>query len=73
MTALMQSAWFWWGLALALFAAEALLPGAFLLWLGFAAAATAVLVMLLPLDPVAQWFLFGVLGLVSVGDRKSVV
>lgn len=67
MTALMQSAWFWWGLALALFAAEALLPGAFLLWLGFAAAATAVLVMLLPLDPVAQWFLFGVLGLVSVG------
>lgn len=63
----MQSPWFWWGVALALFAAEALLPGAFLLWLGFAAVATAVLVLMLPIDPLAQWFLFGVLALVAVG------
>jgi membrane protein implicated in regulation of membrane protease activity len=63
----MQSPWFWWGVALALFAAEALLPGTFLLWLGFAAVATALLVLVLPLDPVTQWFLFGVLGLVAVG------
>lgn len=63
----MQSPWFWWGVALALFAAEALLPGAFLLWLGFAAVATALLVLVLPIDPVGQGFLFGVLGLVAVG------
>ncbi len=63
----MQSPWFWWGMALALFAAEALLPGAFLLWLGFAAVATALLALALPIDPVTQWFLFGVLGLVAVG------
>lgn len=63
----MQSPWFWWGVALALFAAEAMLPGTFLLWLGFAAVATALLALALPLDPVSQWFLFGVLGLVSVG------
>ena len=66
MGALMQSPWFWWGLALLLFAAEALVPGAFLLWLGFAAVATALLVLVLPLDPALQWFLFGVLGLLSV-------
>lgn len=63
----MQSPWFWWGVALALFAAEALLPGALLLWLGLAAVATALLVLVLPLDPVSQWFLFGVLSLVAVG------
>lgn len=63
----MQSPWFWWGVALALFATEALLPGTFLLWLGFAAVATALLVLALPIDPVSQWFVFGVLGLVSVG------
>lgn len=63
----MQSPWFWWGVALALFATEALLPGTFLLWLGFAAVATALLVLALPIDPVTQWFVFGVLGLVSVG------
>lgn len=62
----MQSPWFWWGVALALFAAEALLPGAFLLWLGLAAVATALLVLVLPIEPVSQWFLFGVLGLVAV-------
>lgn len=57
--------WFWWGLALALFAAEALLPGAFLLWLGLAATATGLVVLLLPLPPFWQWVLFGVLGMLS--------
>ena len=32
------SVWFWVGLSLALFAAETIVPGAFMLWLGFAAA-----------------------------------
>jgi membrane protein implicated in regulation of membrane protease activity len=62
----MHSPWFWSGMALALFAAEALLPGAFLLWLGFAATATALLVVVLPISLPAQWFLFGLLGLVAM-------
>jgi len=67
MGALMQSTWFWWGVALALFAAEALLPGSFMLWLGFAAVGTAVVDLVLPMSNAAQWMLFAVLSLVSVG------
>jgi len=67
MGALMQSVWFWWGVALALFAAEALLPGSFMLWLGFAAVGTAVVDLVLPMSNAAQWMLFAVLSLVSVG------
>lgn len=67
MGALMQSVWFWWGVALALFAAEALLPGSFMLWLGFAAIGTALVELVLPMSPAAQWMLFAVLSLVSVG------
>lgn len=62
------TAWFWAGLALALFAAEALLPGAFLLWLGFAAAALVLVVLVLPdLGLVAQCIVFGLLALASAG------
>ena len=67
MGALMQSVWFWWGVALALFAAEALLPGSFMLWLGFAAIGTALVDLVVPMSPPAQWMLFAVLSLVSVG------
>jgi len=67
MRALIDSPWFWWGIALALFAAEALLPGSFLLWLGFAAVGTALIELVIPMAPAAQWMLFGVLSLVSVG------
>lgn len=67
MGALMQSPWFWWGVALALFAAEALLPGSFMLWLGFAAVGTALVEMVVPMSSAAQWMLFAVLSLVSVG------
>lgn len=42
----------WAALALLLMAAEALVPGAFLLWLGFAAAAVFVLVLVVPDVPV---------------------
>jgi membrane protein implicated in regulation of membrane protease activity len=67
MGALMDSPWFWWGIALALFAAEALLPGSFMLWLGFAALGTALADLVLPMSSAAQWMLFAVLSLVSVG------
>jgi inner membrane protein len=64
----MQSNWFWWALALALFALEALLPGAFMLWLGFAAIASGLVHLLFPdLGMVVQWVLFGVFSLAAVG------
>ena len=64
----MNSDWFWWAFALGLFALEALLPGTFMLWLGFAALGTGVVHWLVPaLDPTAQWLVFAVLGLVAVG------
>jgi len=60
--------WFWWALALLLLAAEALVPGVFLLWLGLAAGGTGVLKLLMPgMAPVVQWIAFSVLSLVSVG------
>ena len=57
----------WAALALLLFAAEALAPGAFMLWLGLAAAAVFLGVLLVPGIPVlAQAAAFVVLGFVSV-------
>lgn len=57
----------WAALALLLFAAEALAPGAFMLWLGFAAAAVFIGVLLVPGIPMlAQAAAFVVLGFVSV-------
>ena len=66
MVALMASPGFWWGLALALFAAEALAPGAFMLWLGFAAAGAGLLALMVPMPLSAQWMVFALLALVSV-------
>ena len=63
---LFASPWFWWGLALALFAGEALAPGAFMLWLGIAAAGTGLLSLLLPLPLSVQWIVFGLLALGSI-------
>lgn len=57
----------WAGLALLLIAAEALLPGVFLLWLGFAAAAMFVLLLVFDLPLVWQALAFVVLGFVSIG------
>ena len=58
----------WAAFALVLFAAEAVLPGAFMLWLGFAAAAVFVAVWLLPVEVplLAQVAAFVVLGFVSI-------
>ncbi|GAB3748072.1 NfeD family protein [Lysobacter olei] len=57
----------WAALALALFAAETLAPGAFLLWLGFAAVAVFLLVTVLPdVTVLAQVAAFVVLAFVSI-------
>lgn len=57
----------WAAVALLLFAAETLAPGAFMLWLGFAAAAVFVGVLLVPGIPIlAQAAAFVALGFVSI-------
>ena len=57
-----------WGcLALALVAAETLVPGAMLLWLGLAAAAVWALLLAFPMAPLWQVVAFVVLSFVSVG------
>ncbi len=64
----LASNWFWWALAFALFAIEALVPGVYMLWLGLAALLTAVLVLVLPeLSLAAQWMLFSVLAVITLG------
>lgn len=58
----------WGALALLLFAAEAMAPGAFMLWFGFAAAAMALVVLALPeLGWLAQAVLFSIFAVISVG------
>ncbi|MEE7546595.1 NfeD family protein [Xanthomonas sp. Kuri4-1] len=57
----------WGALALLLFAAEALAPGAFMLWMGFAAAAVFAGVLLLPGSPLlVQVVAFVLLSFVSI-------
>ena len=57
----------WAAVALLLFAAEAMAPGAFMLWFGFAAVAMALVVLVAPgLGWLAQAVLFSVLALISV-------
>lgn len=58
----------WGALALLLFAAEAMAPGAFMLWFGFAAAAMALVVLALPgLGWLTQAILFSIFAVISVG------
>ena len=57
----------WGAVALALFAAEALAPGAFMLWLGFAAVAVFLMVVAMPgLSVLAQVAAFVGLAFVSI-------
>ena len=57
----------WGGLAMVLIAAEALAPGAFMLWMGFAAVAVFLGVLLVPGIPVlAQAAAFVVLSFVTI-------
>lgn len=63
----MHSAWFWWSLALALFALEALTPGVFMLWFGVAATGTGLLRLLIPgMSVLGQWVVFALLSLATV-------
>jgi membrane protein implicated in regulation of membrane protease activity len=59
---------FWWAaIALLLYAAEVLAPGAFMLWLAFAATSVFVVVLLVPgLSILVQASLFAVLGIASI-------
>lgn len=61
-----NNVYFWWGLALLLMAAETFMPGAFLLWFGFAAAAMGVVVWLLPIGLLWQAVLFSIFSLISI-------
>ena len=56
----------WAAVALLLFAAETMAPGAFMLWLGFAAAAVFVAVLLFDLPVLGQVALFVVLSFISI-------
>jgi membrane protein implicated in regulation of membrane protease activity len=56
----------WAAVALLLFAAETLAPGAFMLWLGFAAAAVFAVVLLFDIPVLAQVALFVVLSFISI-------
>lgn len=61
------SAWLWAAITLLLLAGEVLAPGAFMLWLAFAAAAMFVITWLFPDLPfLAQAVLFTVLGFASI-------
>ncbi len=64
-----QIVYFWWGVALLLIVGEILAPGVFMLWLGIAAAAMGVILLLSGTDMSYAWqaALFGVLAFVSVG------
>jgi membrane protein implicated in regulation of membrane protease activity len=56
----------WWILALVLIAAEMILPGYFLLWIGIAAALMGVLTFVLPsLGMLGQAIVFGVLAVAT--------
>jgi hypothetical protein len=62
----------WWGIGLALMAAEAFAPGAFLLWLGIAAAVMGVVVLVLPdLSMLQQASLFAVLAVVAIQAYRT--
>ncbi|MFC5570027.1 NfeD family protein [Lysobacter yangpyeongensis] len=56
----------WAAAALLLFALETMAPGAFMLWLGFAAAAVFVVVLLFDVPVLAQVALFVALSFISI-------
>ena len=56
----------WAAAALVLFALETMAPGAFMLWLGFAAAAVFAVVLLFDIPVLAQVALFIVLSFISI-------
>ncbi|GLS17670.1 membrane protein [Labrys miyagiensis] len=65
--------WGWFVLAAVLIGLEMLLPGAFMIWLGLAAAATGLVNLFLPMDWPLALLLFAILGVIFafVGRRIS--
>ncbi|CAM5775971.1 membrane protein [Labrys miyagiensis] len=65
--------WGWFVLAAVLIGLEMLLPGAFMIWLGLAAAATGLLNLFVPMDWPVALLVFAVLGVVFawIGRRVS--
>lgn len=58
--------YWWWIIALVLIAVEVVLPGYFMLWIGIAAAATGVLVLIVPgLSMLTQAIAFAALAFLS--------
>ncbi|MCP5080712.1 MAG: NfeD family protein [Alphaproteobacteria bacterium] len=63
--------WFWWILAGVMFVLELLVPAFFFLWFGFAAVATGLVVLVIPMAWQLQGVTFAVLAVVSlVVSRK---
>ena len=72
--------WLWLSIGLILIAAEAVVPGIFLLWIGFAAIATGLFIWVMPLTFTFQLVLFAILGLVAIifgrriqADQKTAI
>ena len=65
--------WGWFVLAAVLIGLEMLLPGAFMIWLGLAAAATGLVNLFVPMDWPFALLLFAILGVIFafVGRRIS--
>lgn len=63
--------WHWLLIGLALLSIELLISGAYFLWIGAAALAAGMVSYLIPLHPIAQVILFGMLAILLVwGSRK---
>lgn len=67
MDSLQPTFWHWWVLGVLLLAVEMLIPGAIFLWMGIAAGAVGVLLLMLPaLGLKVQLAIFAVLSIVAV-------
>lgn len=62
--------WLWLIAAAVLGIAEMIVPGAFLMWIGLAAAVTGVLTLLLPLPDVLQFAIFAASAIAAVAAGK---
>lgn len=58
--------WFWWIVAGIMFVLELVVPAFFFLWFGFAAVATGLVVLVIPMGWQLQGFTFAVLAVVSL-------
>jgi membrane protein implicated in regulation of membrane protease activity len=66
--------WMWGGLAALMLVAEMLVPGIAFLWLGLAAAAMGLLVLVLPIfEPSTQILLYAILALATVVYGRRIV